>query len=42
MAADNDWVRENWLRLAEDWIKLAQSVEAEEARLERHREAKGE
>jgi hypothetical protein len=30
-------VRENWLRLAEDWIKLAESVEAEEARLERHR-----
>jgi hypothetical protein len=41
-AADDDWVRENWLRLAEDWIKLAQSVEAEEAPLERHHKAKGE
>ena len=41
-AADYDWARQNWLRLAEDWIKLAESVEAEEARLKKQREAKGE
>jgi hypothetical protein len=41
-AADNDWVRENWLRLAKDWEKLARSVEAEEAPLERHSKVKHE
>jgi hypothetical protein len=25
-AADNDWVRDNWLRLAEDWENLTKSV----------------
>jgi hypothetical protein len=40
-SADNEWVRESWLRLAEDWTKLAKSVEAEEAQLG-HRNAKGE
>jgi hypothetical protein len=41
-AAEDDWVRQNWLRLAEDWVKLAESVEAEEAQLEQRRTAKGE
>jgi hypothetical protein len=29
-AAENDWVMQNWLRIAEDWMKLAKSIEAEE------------
>jgi hypothetical protein len=41
-AAETDWVKDQWLRLAEDWMKLAESVEAEEARIERPRKAKGE
>jgi hypothetical protein len=41
-AADSEWVRQNWLKIAEDWLKLAESVEAEEAQLEKRRKAKGE
>jgi hypothetical protein len=40
--AETDWVRDQWLRLAEDWVKLAESVEAEEAQQEKQRKAKGE
>jgi hypothetical protein len=40
-AAENDWVMQNWLRIAEDWMKLAKSIEAEEE-LEKPRKAKGE
>jgi hypothetical protein len=39
-AANDASVKESWLRLAEDWTILAQSVEAEELRLEG--KAKGE
>jgi hypothetical protein len=41
-AADNDWVKRNWLKIAEDWLKLAESVEAEEALTNKGRKAKGE
>lgn len=40
-AANEVSVKESWLRLAEDWTKLAKSVEAEDARLG-HRKTKGE
>jgi hypothetical protein len=40
-AAENDWGMQNWLRIAEDWMKLAKSIEAEEE-LEKPRKAKDE
>ena len=40
-AAENNWVMQNWLKIAEDWMKLAKSIEAEEE-LEKPRKAKGE
>ena len=40
--AETDWIRDQWLRLADDWMRLAESVEAEEAQHEKQQKAKGE